>query len=350
MRLEAHAVIGDPVLGEVIGTDALGAVDGTDLRRPPLGGLGVRGLRGGGLEPGREHLERALLVLQLTALVLTRDDGAGGQVRDADRRVGGVDALPTLTRRAVDVDPQIRLIDLDRAGILGLRDHQHPGSRGVHPALGLGDGDALHPVHAALELQSRPDAVPRRLLRADGKRGVLDASEIGLGDPEHLDTPPMLLGVPGVHAGKVRGEQRGLLAALPGLDLHHHVVGVMGIPRRKQVGQADLQLGRLGVQPLRLLSKRGVVVCQLPRGGGVVPSRHQRPIALHDRGQLGETFTDTAGGRRVLVQRRIRQLRLEAAVLGEDVVDRRRRTPYGIAHSSSWGSVGVVLATCSRNS
>src|SRR5919201_6240094 len=45
-------------------------------------------------QPRREGLQRDRLVGQLGALVLHRDHDADGQVGDAHRRVGGVDALP----------------------------------------------------------------------------------------------------------------------------------------------------------------------------------------------------------------------------------------------------------------
>src|SRR5699024_293946 len=75
-----------------------------------------------------------------------------------------------------------------------------------------------------LELQSRPHSVPGRLPRPDGQRRVLDATEVRFRSPERLDDPPVLLRIPRVHPCQLRGEQRGLLAALPGFDLHEHVV------------------------------------------------------------------------------------------------------------------------------
>ena len=61
-------------------------------------------------------------------------------------------------RRAVDVDLQVLLVDLD-VDLLGLGHHRDRRGRGVDAALRLGLGDALHAVRAALELEDRVGAV-----------------------------------------------------------------------------------------------------------------------------------------------------------------------------------------------
>ncbi len=55
-------------------------------------------LLGQRLQPRGQHLHGAGLVLQLGALVLAGDHDAGGQVGDADRGVGGINALAALAR------------------------------------------------------------------------------------------------------------------------------------------------------------------------------------------------------------------------------------------------------------
>ena len=88
----------------------------------------------------------------LRLLVLLDDDEAGRQVGDADRAVGGVDRLAAGAGRAVDVDPQILVVDLD-VDLLGLGQHRDGRGGGVDPAAALGDRNALDAVDAALELQ-----------------------------------------------------------------------------------------------------------------------------------------------------------------------------------------------------
>ena len=74
---------------------------------------------------------------------------------------------PAGSGRAVDVDADVVRVDLDLDGLLDLRHDEDAGRAGVDPALALGDRDALHAVHAALELQPRPRGLTR-LRRALG--------------------------------------------------------------------------------------------------------------------------------------------------------------------------------------
>ena len=181
-------------------------------------------------------------------------------MRDAHRRVGGVDALTALAGRPVHVDAEVGLVDLYFLDLFGFGVDQHAGRRGVHAALRLGDRDPLHAVHAALELQPRPDAVGGIALAPDRQRGVLVAAQVRSGLVEHRHGPAVPLGVPDVHPGQVGGEQRGLLAALTGLHLEDDVVGVVRVARGKQVGQMGVEFVD-GCAELVDLGGEGVVVC-----------------------------------------------------------------------------------------
>ena len=79
------------------------------------------------------------------------------QMGDADRRFGLVDVLAAGALRAHGVDLQVGIVDGD-VDVLGLRQHGDGRGGGVDAALRLGVRHALHPVHAALELQPREDA------------------------------------------------------------------------------------------------------------------------------------------------------------------------------------------------
>src|SRR4029453_6851398 len=92
------------------------------------------------------------------------------QVRDPHRRVGRVDALAARARRAVDVDLEVVVAQLD-VDILGLRHHCDGCGRGVDPPLRLRRRDALDTVGAPLPLEDRVGAVA-----LDGEADALEAA------------------------------------------------------------------------------------------------------------------------------------------------------------------------------
>src|SRR5215213_1901002 len=94
---DADAVVGYAPLREVVGADLRGAVARADLGLPEgallLGTLAHLAFQ----ETGLQYPHRLLLVLELALLVLAGHDQAGRLVRDPDRRVRRVHALPTRT-------------------------------------------------------------------------------------------------------------------------------------------------------------------------------------------------------------------------------------------------------------
>ena len=286
---------------------------------------GRLGLVGDRLQAAAQHVHRAGLVLQLRALVLAGHDHAGGQVGDPDRGVGGVDALPALARRPEDVDAQVLLVDLDVRGGVHLGVDEHAGRGGVDAALRLGDRDALHAVHAALVLQPGPDALGLVAGRGDGDGDVLVAAEVGLRRREHLDLPAPALGVAGVHAQQVAGEQRRLLAALPGLHLDHHVVRVRGVAGHELLGQAVAQRPDLRLELRGLGGERGVLPGELAGVGEVGLGPAQLLDGGDHRGERGVAPAQGAGERLVGVHVGVGEARLEPRVLLEQGRDAGRR-------------------------
>ena len=211
-----------------------------------------------------------------------------GQVGDAHRGVGGVDALPAGPGRAEDVDAQVVRVDL-HLDVLGLREHEHAGRGRVDAALRLGHRHALHAVDAALVLQPGPDALARRRRapRLHRERHVLVAAEVGLGRLDDLGLPAHPLGVAQVHPQQVAGEQRRLLAALPRLDLDDDVLVVVGVARQQQQAQPVLELAAPRLEHRDLGAERLVLVGQLAGRRQVARELGQRPLGLDDRGQLG---------------------------------------------------------------
>src|SRR3546814_14170589 len=106
-------MVGYAALGKVVGADALGAVAAADLALARGGALVDLPLALLVVEARAQHLHRLGAVLVLRLLVLALHHDAGRQVRDASRRVGGVHVLAAGALRAVGVDAQVLVVDLD---------------------------------------------------------------------------------------------------------------------------------------------------------------------------------------------------------------------------------------------
>jgi hypothetical protein len=126
------------------------------------------------------------------------------------------------------------------------------------------------------------------------------------------------LGVPGVHPQQVGGEQGRFLAALAGLDLDDHVLGVVRVPRDQQLGQPLFQHWQRAGQRLRLGRERGVLGGELAGRGKILPRLVQFAGRLVDRDQLGEPPADPPGGVLVGVDRRVGEPLLQVRVLVEE--------------------------------
>src|SRR5436190_18152747 len=97
-------MVRDAPLREVVGADLLRALPASHLRAAVGRDLGLALRHLALVEPGAQDTKRLLAVLQLRLLILHGDDDAGRPVREAHRRVGGVDGLPAWPRGAVDVE------------------------------------------------------------------------------------------------------------------------------------------------------------------------------------------------------------------------------------------------------
>src|SRR5690606_17905288 len=272
---EVDAVIGDPPLGIVVGADALGAVAAADEAPAGLGLLLRRRVLLGGLQPGLQQCHGAGAVLVLGALVLAFHHDAGGQVGDADRRVGLVDVLAAGAGGAEGVDAQVRLVEADLVHLIGLGHHRHGAGGGVDAALGLGGGHPLHPVGAGFELEPGVD-----ILALHPGDDFLEAAVLARALADDLHLPALALGVPAVHAKQVAGEDRRLVAAGAGADLEKDVAPVVGVPGQQQPLQFQLEALAAGLARGDFLLGHFLeigILEQLPGTGDV---RHQLAVLV----------------------------------------------------------------------
>ena len=173
-------------------------------------------------QPGLEDPHRGLLVRRLGALVLALDDDAGRQVRDPDGGVGLVDVLAAGALRAIGVDSQVALVDLDVAVLREQRRGNHLRERRVAPVRLVEGAQADEPVLAAL----RPED-PVGVLALDGEGCGLEAGFFAGARLDDLGLEAAVVGPALVHAQEHLGEVLRVRAADVGLQRHDRVAGVV---------------------------------------------------------------------------------------------------------------------------
>ena len=205
-------------------------------------------------------------------------------------------------------------------------------------SLTLGDGHALNAVDATLVLQVRPDSLLglHRVTGLDGQAHVLVAAELGVGGVKNLDGPPHALGVAGVHASQVRGEERRLLTALARLDLNDDVAGVVGVAGHQHLAQAIGGSG-LGLgESRKLRGEIGVVGSELT--GVIEVGRGVPPCAMgcHDPPELGVAASQAAHGARVGGDGGVGHVPLQVGVLGQQRFDGGEVLAHSVLGASVW--------------
>ncbi len=88
----------------------------------------------------------------------------------------------------------------------------------------LGHRNPLHTVHATFELEPGVSA-----LTFDAHNDFFVPAESGGIGAHHLHAPAARLGIAGIHAEKLGGEERCFVAARASTDFHDDVLGVVGI-------------------------------------------------------------------------------------------------------------------------
>src|SRR3954452_6083152 len=157
---QADAVIGHPVVGEVVGPDLLRPFATADHAAPFRALSFALLLKLEVVEPGAEDRHRLRLVLVLALLVLDLDHETRREVGDPNSRVRRVDRLTSRPRRSLDLDAEVTvLVDVDLE-LVSLRHHAHGGGRRVDAARRLRRRHPLDTVYAAFVLEPRVRAVP----------------------------------------------------------------------------------------------------------------------------------------------------------------------------------------------
>ena len=182
----------------------------------------------GGQQPCLQQRHGARAILVLRAFVLAFDHQAGGQMRDADGRVGLVDVLAARAGGAKGVDAQIGRIDLDVVDLVELGQYGHGAGRGMDTALRFGLRHALHAVRTGFEFEGRERAAADHA--ADH---FLVAAVLAQALAEDFDLPAATFGVARVHAMQISGEDGGLVATRAGTYFQIDVALVARILRQQ---------------------------------------------------------------------------------------------------------------------
>ena len=260
---------------------------------------------------GLQHAHGGGLVLDLRLLVLAADHQAGRDVRQAHRRVGGVDRLAARARGAVDVHADLGVRHVDVVGLLDDGQHLNLGEGGLAAALVVEGADAHQAVRALLDGE-----VAVHVLAVDDECGRLDAGLLRVRDVVDVDLVAVRLRPSGVHAHEHLGPVRRVDAAGAGADVDQglalvvlagqHRLDLEGVDGLGNLGQ--LLVGQLGA--LTLLLGELVHHRQVLEPGAQVTQSTQ--LGLH----AGELRGDPLGVVRVVPQARVGGLGLELAFPG----------------------------------
>ena len=227
--------------GKVVGPDFFGPVTGADLAAAILRDRLLLLAQLHLVEPRPQHFHRLRAILDLRFLVLLRNHEAGRNMRQTNRRIGGVHALAAGSARTERIDAEILCIDLD-VHLFGFGQDRHRGGGSVNAPARFGRRHPLHAVHAALVLQLAVGA-------ASFDRGddLLQAADAGVARRHQLDPPSLPLRVLAVHAEQLRGKDRRFVATGARANLQDDVPLVVGIFWDQQ----DLHVGKQRVAPGR---------------------------------------------------------------------------------------------------
>jgi len=150
---QTDTMIGYPSLGKIICSNPAAAIAGAHLAlslRGPffvfLPDLLIQ-------KPRPKHFRGFGPVLDLRLFILAGHDQAGWQMGNADRRIGGIDALTARTGRAIYIHFDITGVDMDiHCSSFPL--DRNGNRRGVNPPLSFGNPHPLNTMGTAFEFES----------------------------------------------------------------------------------------------------------------------------------------------------------------------------------------------------
>ena len=212
----------------------------------------------------------------------------GRQVRDAHGRVRDVDVLAAGAARAVGVDAEVLVGDLDLDVLVDLGRHVDGSERGVPPLRRVEGRDPHQPVDAHLALQVSVGVVPD-----DVERGALDARLLAVLPLDELGLPAARLGEAHVHPQKHLGPVLGLRAAGARVDRQPGVLGVLG--RAHLDGELELVGERR--RPPRATRARPRRPARLRAGARRAP--RARPGGRRDARRVSSFFSKARVWRRI---------------------------------------------------
>src|SRR5438552_2481332 len=192
-------------------------------------------------------------ILVPLALVLAGDDDARGEMREADRGVGLVHVLPASAARAVRIDPQVLVADVDLDLLLDVGEDEDRGERGVAAGVGVEGRDADETVNAGFGLH-----VAVRIRPFDREGGALETRTLTGLELDELDAEAAALAPAEVHAQQHLGPVLRLEPAGAGVDLDDRVAAVV-------LAAEEAEELELGEAMLDLLDLRGELAERLGR-------------------------------------------------------------------------------------
>ncbi|CAB4579214.1 unannotated protein [freshwater metagenome] len=315
-------MIGNPVLGKVIRANSLRTVHPPNLALAGIARDRIAFFLLAREQARAQNAHRRFLVLDLALLVLTRDDDSRRNVRDSNSRVGRVDRLATGATGAEDIDTYVIWADRDLFGFVNLGKNEDTRRRGVNSALRFGCGDSLNAMNSAFVFEFRPRAVSG--LSRVGlycELYIFEAAEIAVGAVENLDAPTTTVGVLGVHAKQVGGEQSTFRTTFTTLNLHDDVSTVVGITRDEQTTKLLFELGDARFHWRNLRSEHLVILGEFLGCREIVAGRGQRFVRCDDLIQLRITAIEFLRACRIRVNRRISEFHLKSDVFRDEAVD-----------------------------